>query len=353
MSRSHSLIGTLAALCAAMTLAGCDSGHSAPSAPSAASPLAPGSARHSFVSDGSQYGVTLLHGAGSGYDSIYRAASYMAQAGVQFARITIYRQELQPAAGALDATAVANLHTTLNAIAAGGLAVFVTLETTPAHAAYPGVNSPWAYPEPTSWADYIQRLVNEFPGIQYWSIQNEPNGTFLVPPAGMSNIDAYRHMIEIAAPIIRSGNGRMVVGPETSSHQQSWFGDFMSTHGSYVDIASVHEYNDSFTAIGPAMSQYAQSMVATGNGSKDLWLTETSSDNALSETVKGRWVYGVYAAMNAGTVPQWSKTFYYRAGAQPQALATGISSTSPTPLHAYNCYRYIALGVFEPNCTSF
>ena len=230
-------------------------------------------------------------------------------------------------------------------------ACFAVSETFPCPSSYdpPDNEAHWQ-----AWTTYVQQMTQEFPTIHYWGVWNEPNSAFLYPQGG-DRLSAYKTLVERAAPAIHAAGG-IVIGPDlgdgvdsTSGLQPAqWLTNFLSTHGSYVDVVAVHLYGQVTTS---TMNTYANVL---NGGPWDLWLTETArgggNANDLDQAVN---LSTVFRAMNSRSVPRWSKTFYMNAGTfvPPEnvwGIVHDLGTTSAVPRPAYDSLAAISSQPLPP-----
>ncbi|MFA6960412.1 MAG: cellulase family glycosylhydrolase [Opitutaceae bacterium] len=105
-----------------------------------------------------------------------------------------------------------------------------------------------------AWGEYVRRMVTRYKDrVHYWEIWNEPDITFLRPPAGMTNAEAYMELLKHASPIIREidPSAKIIMSPayylkkrgSPDGYQEDFTQRFIEAGGmKYVDIYSIHFY---------------------------------------------------------------------------------------------------------------
>jgi hypothetical protein len=231
--------------------------------------------------------------------------------GAGSARFTLYWQFTNPNPGVYD-WGFFDQHLDYS-VGQLGLQVYVTVgELTPA----------WAGPCPTclpydlnDWANFfeavIRHAIGRYPNARIvFGVWNEPNlGAFF----GDDNVATfYSYMFGYAdmardrvSPNIRLG------GPETSFH--AWNSGYYAQALNKIkplmhkgDVVTVHWYPDSGIPIATFMAN-AASLASP----QRVWLTEASGPNTCNDIDFSFGISNIINAMDAGSVPSWTKTFIY------------------------------------------
>lgn len=343
-------------LCLAAASVACDSGRFAEPDSQGRLLHAPNkSSRTAYgVSPGSQYGIVFQGDSLNTNANKVRAAQFLFAGGVRFARVTAYWYSLQQFGdNTFTSWELQPFHESIRALIDAGITPYITLEASACFAVsetFPCA-SPYNPPDNEAhwqaWTTYVQQMMQEFPQVHYWGIWNEPNSAFLLPNGG-DRLAAYKELVQRAAPAIHAAGG-IVIGPDLgdgldstnglSAHQ--WLTNFMSSHGSYVDVVAVHHYSGLGT-LSADMRFYADLLAGSG---KDLWLTEVAiGDTTAGESARAQDLAGVYRLFNSGAIPVWSKTFYFNAGSLVHdfGIVENLGTPSQRPRAAYDSLQAIA-----------
>lgn len=285
---------------------------------------------------------------------------------VGWIRVTFYWPLFQPTEGQFSPSYLAAVQDYVAKANDRGLQVFVTLEDAPRWARLcndlnrtpegsdcGNDNSPPHDAMYFRWQQYIMDLQAAFPTVTHWGIWNEPNsdGHFHVP--GRDPLTEYRKLLASAAQVIRADN--TVVAPDlanTGSGEVDFLRSLMQTHGSYIDVVSVHSYQTVIDTVG-LLAQYR------GIGfSQPIWLTEFSlarSGADSNQYPQAANVTGMFDAMNQGRVSGWVNAFpyhLYNADEGYQMMET-TGGGIYTARWAYDCLQVVAGGFPRPwYCTS-
>ncbi len=322
------------------------------------------------VFPGSQTGIVFQYNGMSDPTTLRPAAQKMYDANVRFARITAYWYNLQKSSGVLDPGDVQALRYIVDTLQAVGITPYITLEGTACFAVsqpwIPGVTGPCSSDANTrppdseehwqAWTTYVQQMTQAFNTVHYWGIWNEPNGGFLSAGAEGSRLAEYKKLVERAAPAIHAAGG-VVIGPDLGDGPDSsgvpvlqprpWLQNFLSTHGSYVDVVAVHLYGaaPSPDSVLSAMSGYSTDLAG---GPWDLWLTEVNwpgtQTTSATDAQHAAAASNVFRGMNSGKVKRWTKSFFFNAGgfdggANDWGTVSNLGMPSAQTLTAYDSIK--------------
>ena len=322
-------------------------------------------------SGSSQYGVVVVNLNGVNDGTRRRLVGVAKNAGVKWARLVFYWNEMQTAPGTWNPAARDEMHATIDALVDSGIAPFVTLQNT----------APWACWNQSkcdslpahapddyfAWQDWVQDAVEEFDVVTHWGIWNEPSSNFMLLDSGEDRVWTYRDLVIWAADPIRDA-GDYVVAPEdgdTTFLQQivSW------PYIQYIDVISVHSYWPSFgneRLVAKVDTFARQALVPNG---LPIWLSETGL-NANEKAVGGypmdqkqaTHTTRVLQRMNDGRISNWKTTFVFHLHSPPYLAPTDTIqhrlvhypfSTNPIPRLAFDCFKRVATGMIIPNDCTF
>lgn len=171
-----------------------------------------------------------------------------------------------------------------------GLGIIGNLDRTPS----------WASPNPTdlrpgtdyfgfladmpadwkAWEEYVRQMVTRYKDkITYWEVWNEPDITFLRPPAGMTNAEAYLQILEHSTPVIKEANpnAKVIASPayilKKRSNPEGYQPDFteklIEAGGmKYVDIFAIHHYLQLGERVFEHPEKYAAKLAAIRDAMK-------------------------------------------------------------------------------------
>lgn len=373
MNRSKDVF-LVAGILVTSALAACDSDRSLGPAERISPMRVPSRATRTVidVSPGSEYGIDFTGNYLWDNDPtirqvrLRRAAELMSAAGVRFARVTAYWYLLQQGGDNTFAPwEVARLRDGIQALIATGITPYITLEATACFArstAFPCDNTQ-VYSPPDNeahwqaWTTYVQQMMQEFPEVHYWGIWNEPNSAFLLPNGG-DRLGAYKQLVERAAPTIHAAGG-IVIGldlgdssdPSNGLTREQWLTNFLSTHGSYIDVVAVHLYGD-LTSSDFARDMQTYSNLLSG-GPWYLWLTEVAiGGGRATDQEQAAHLTTVYQTMNGMVGSRWSKTFYFNSGTfilpdTNWGIVRDLGTTSQTGRPAYYSLKAMTPGPLE------
>ena len=273
-------------------------------------------AAHAADAPRPQVGVQF-HGMWSDYTDAQRAQVLddLAAAHVGWVRLDVSWAMLQPdGPNSYSTWGVGFVDSVVNAAAARGLKVLVTLWLTPAWA-NGGAGERVLPTDPADYARVATWAAAHFAGrVQAWEVWNEPNQSYFMSGASPS---AYTRLLQAAYPAFHAGDpGTSVVFGGPAYNDTDWIAKAYAAgaHGSF-DVMATHPYmgiadqapetpDDGTMWTLTHVAAVHALMAANGDGDKPVWFTEFGWSSHANDTVDltsgaDNWLRGVTEAQQA------------------------------------------------------
>ena len=219
------------------------------------------------------YGVNIPSGQGFWVNvdaqQYPQLANLLKRAGVQWVRLGVRWDLLEPQPGVWDEEFAAQFGALLAALRSKGIKVSLVLNKPPDWAGLPPRRGPWVR--------FVQEMVSRY-NVEAWEILNEPSHW----EEYTENKEAYVRLVKDAAAIIRNKDTQDLVvlgglGPPPA--KQTWRSEaikyWLKYAGPSVDVLNVHKYGDD-ALVAEKIQTFKQWAIEAGVGAKPIWLTETN-----------------------------------------------------------------------------
>jgi hypothetical protein len=314
--------------------------------------------------------------------SVDTEVAKMQDLGVSWARLNVNWAELEPNQGSYDPTILANIDYAVKKTMAAGIQVVMPLsDGTPCWAsADPNRNcsaSNWNHHYPpramSDYADAARFMVSRYAplGVHDYEVWNEPNHPYFWQP--QPSASGFASMLKAAYPAIKAADPRstVILGGLTGNDYNYLDAVYRAGGGPYFDAVAVHPYtqappekqwkskgNDGGSTgklsphCFPAFKEVYRTMVANGDASKSIWLTEFGwSTNNVSQAQQADYLTRAYKYLDA--YPYVKVALWYSARNDPYysdsnsgtEAQLGLMTTNFTPKPAYTAMRDVAHGI--------
>lgn len=309
--------------------------------------------------EGQPYGMGIPSGnsfwAAVDSNTYPQLANLLAEAGVQWVRVTASWSRFEPEPGKWDEESATKFRTLLAALHHSGLKVNCVLGSPPIWAGLPPRRGPWVA--------FVQEMVKRY-DVDAWEILNEPSRW----KAYTDNKESYVWLVKRARSIIRSNDKRDLVilaGLRPPPKKETWKSEaikyWLKYAGPIVDALNIHSYGDEAT-VASEIQQFKRWAIKTGVGNKPIWQTEINIRKATQKCPRGDFrcmnppdgpkrLQGLHRiALNSGI----QKVFWFRAltcSRGPGILAFLAEDKNYVKnKRVYSAYQSVASGGVTPDC---
>ncbi len=212
------------------------------------------------------------------------------------------------------------------------------------------------------WGNFVQRVIETYPEIEYLAIWNEPNNqdepTSDTSPWYVST-DEYYKLTNYAMDRIdqKKAEGRsfFVMGPELAQtggnpRQLEYLKTVVGSVGHRFNAISVHHYTWAWD-VERKNKYFIENIPEWPYGKWPLWVTEANVyDIAHNEPEQALFITELYDRMMSNRVPYWRTTIFFELIDPGQGFELIADfKTSPRPLKSYYCLQAHAAGSAVPS----